>query len=72
MVFIDTNVLVYAASGLARDEAKTRAARNLLGSPADIAISVQVLNEFYHVARSPKKHGQDYGGIVVENPFLNL
>jgi len=45
--FLDTNVVVYAASS---DQAKVRIARQLLdGRPS---ISVQVLNEFASVARS--------------------
>lgn len=137
MVFVDTNVLVYAASGVESDAAKADAARGFLRSRKDLAISVQVLNEFYHTVRKPKKldlshsealvfletwkkfeimevtlqlfehaleltdrwqlplydalilaaakkarcerlisedfsHGQDYGGIIVENPFKGL
>lgn len=52
--FLDTNVLVYAASGIPADAAKSRVARALvLGT--DRAISLQVLQEFYNVARHPKK-----------------
>jgi predicted nucleic acid-binding protein len=44
--FVDTNVLLYAVS-TARDEAeKSREARKLLDSD-DLALSVQVLQEFY-------------------------
>ena len=46
MEFLDTNVLVYAASGLPADRQKTQIAR-ALASRTDIAISLQVLQEFY-------------------------
>jgi len=52
--FLDTNVLVYAASGLPADRQKTQIAR-ALASRTDIAISLQVLQEFYVAARHPKK-----------------
>jgi predicted nucleic acid-binding protein len=47
--FVDTNVLLYAGSNAAEDRAKRQAARELLGRP-DIALSAQVLQEFYAVA----------------------
>jgi predicted nucleic acid-binding protein len=47
--FVDTNVLIYAASNAADDQPKRRAARELLGRP-DVATSAQVLQEFYAVA----------------------
>lgn len=52
--FLDTNVLIYAASGLPADRRKTVIARALT-ERSDNAISLQVLNEFYHTARKPKK-----------------
>jgi predicted nucleic acid-binding protein len=47
--FIDTNVLVYAASNAAPDQAKRQVARELLAR-IDIGFSAQVLQEFYVVA----------------------
>jgi len=45
-VFLDTNVLVYAAIGTGRDEPKRRRALELIESE-EFATSVQVLQEFY-------------------------
>jgi predicted nucleic acid-binding protein len=47
--FIDTNILVYAASNAAADQPKRMIARALLTRP-DIAFSAQLLQEFYAVA----------------------
>jgi predicted nucleic acid-binding protein len=47
--FVDTNILLYAASKAAEDQSKRQAARALLSRP-DIALSAQVLQEFYSVA----------------------
>ena len=47
--FVDTNVLLYAGSNAAEDRAKRQVARELLSRP-DIALSAQVLQEFYAVA----------------------
>ena len=46
MQFVDTNVLVYAVSTAPEDETKARRALSLLDE-FDIALSVQVLQEFY-------------------------
>lgn len=54
--FIDTNVLLYAASNATEDQAKRQIARGLLTQP-DIGFSAQVLQEFYAAAIS-KKHLQ--------------
>jgi predicted nucleic acid-binding protein len=51
--FADTNVLIYAASERAEDWNKAQAAQGLLSG--DIAISLQVLQEFYVVARNTRK-----------------
>lgn len=63
MEFLDTNVLVYAASEQRPDHPKADQARALLRKGTDnFAISLQVLQEFYNVCRSPRKlalsHGQ--------------
>jgi predicted nucleic acid-binding protein len=47
--FIDTNILIYAASNAAADQAKRQVARGLLTLP-DIGFSAQVLQESYAVA----------------------
>ncbi len=49
MRFIDTNVLLYAVSTSPEDAGKRRRAQALLKEP-DLAISVQVLQEFYYQA----------------------
>jgi predicted nucleic acid-binding protein len=46
MRFVDTNVLLYAVSTAPREAAKARVARRLLEAD-DLALSVQVLQEFY-------------------------
>lgn len=53
-VFVDTNVLVYAAEEQTPLQRKTVIARELLLMP-DIHFSVQVLNEFIASSRHPKK-----------------
>ena len=56
MEFLDTNVLVYAASEKEADRQKADLARELLRrGPSEFAISLQVLQEFYCAARSPRK-----------------
>ena len=54
MRFVDTNILLYAASTSPDEQAKTRTALALLDSE-DIALSVQVLQEFYVQATRPGK-----------------
>ena len=44
--FVDTNILLYAISTAANEAAKSREARRLLDGN-DLALSVQVLQEFY-------------------------
>jgi predicted nucleic acid-binding protein len=52
--FVDTNVLVYAASNAAADQPRRDLALDLLDLP-DLAVSAQVLAEFYSVATSKAK-----------------
>ena len=52
--FVDTNVLLYAVSTAPAEARKTAVARGLLES-ADLAMSVQVLQEFYVQATRPTK-----------------
>ena len=49
MRFVDTNVLLYAVSALSEDVNKRRLALELIREP-DLAISTQVLQEFYYQA----------------------
>ncbi len=46
MRFVDTNVLLYAVSGDPEEQAKARRANDILAT-MDVALSVQVLQEFY-------------------------
>jgi len=52
--FLDTNILIYAASGRPTDRIKSQIARKLV-TQTELAISVQVLDEFYAVSRNPRK-----------------
>src|SRR5687768_2442923 len=52
--FVDTNVLVYAASNAAADRTRRDLALELLDR-SDWALSAQVLGEFYSVATSKAK-----------------
>jgi len=54
--FVDTNVLLYAASGRAADAAKTARALELLTNQ-QACLSFQVLQEFYANAVNPRKLG---------------
>jgi predicted nucleic acid-binding protein len=57
MRFVDTNILLYAASTAPEEENKARIARNLLDA-RDLTLSVQVLQEFYVQATRPGKSGR--------------
>ena len=57
MRFVDTNVLLYAASILPEEGDKRRRARELLAEP-NLAVSVQVLQEFYHQATRATRPGR--------------
>ena len=54
MRLVDTNVLLYAVSTSPEEAVKRRRARELLGG-SSLAVSVQVLQEFYHQATHPKR-----------------
>ena len=56
MRFVDTNVLIYAVSTTAEDEQKRRRALELLAR-RDLALSVQVLQEFYVQSTRPSRPG---------------
>jgi len=62
MRFVDTNVLLYAISKAPQEQEKARLALEILQGE-DLALSVQVLQEFYAQATRPAKadrisHGQ--------------
>lgn len=54
MYLVDTNVLLYAVSNLPEETVKRRRARELLRG-SNLALSVQVLQEFYSQATHPKR-----------------
>lgn len=54
MVFVDTNILLYAAGSAASERVKSRTARRILRDE-EIALSAQVIQEFYWVATRPNK-----------------
>jgi predicted nucleic acid-binding protein len=54
MIFIDTNLLLYAISSDPGEKGKTIKAKAILGG-ADLALSVQVLQEFYVQATRPTR-----------------
>lgn len=56
MRFVDTNVLVYAASPGPNEGLKQATALRLLEAP-DLALSVQVLQEFYNQATRHTRQG---------------
>ena len=70
MRFVDTNVLLYAASLLPEDVGKRSRALELLAEP-DLAVSVQVLQEFYHQATRPAPLTHDDAMLFIE-PILSL
>ena len=51
---VDTNILLYAALPSAREIGKRRIALEILGS-GDLALSTQVLQEFYYQATRPTR-----------------
>jgi predicted nucleic acid-binding protein len=52
--FVDTNILIYAASNAVADQPRRQMALELLDR-SDLALSAQVLAEFYSVATSRTK-----------------
>lgn len=53
-VFVDTNILLYAASNLPAERAKSAKARRIV-TEENVCLSTQVLQEFYWVSTRPKK-----------------
>ena len=71
--FVDTNILIYAVSPSPQEADKRRIAQDLLGRD-DLALSVQVLQEFYHQVTRPTRpcaltHAQAMGFIRIIDPF---
>jgi predicted nucleic acid-binding protein len=62
--FVDTNVLVYAASNAVADQPRRDLALELLDR-SDLALSAQVLAEFYSVATSKTKLNLTHDEAVV-------
>src|SRR5438270_2217627 len=62
--FVDTNVLVYAASSAVADQARRDLALELLDR-SDLALSAQVLAEFYSVATSKAKLNMAHDDAVM-------
>ena len=56
MRFLDTNILIYAVSPAAEDAAKRNVALEIL-SGSELALSTQVLQEFYVQATRPSRQG---------------
>lgn len=52
--FVDTNILLYAAGNAPSERAKSITAREILKNE-EVALSAQVLQEFYWVATRPHK-----------------
>ncbi len=73
MRFVDTNVLLYAASILPEEENKRLRARELLAEP-NLAVSVQVLQEFYHQATRVTRPGRlsDDDAVRLLEPVLEM
>ncbi len=55
--FVDTNVLIYAVSSAPDEAAKQAVAQSLLNS-GELALSVQVLQEFYYQVTRPSRPGR--------------
>ena len=69
MRFVDTNILIYAVSPAPQEANKRRLAQDLL-TRDDLALSVQVLQEFYHQVTRPTRphaltHVQAMGFIAI-------
>ena len=61
MRFVDTNILLYAVSTAAEEQPQAAVARALLEAD-DLALSVQVLQEFYVQATRAGKAERDLSG----------
>jgi predicted nucleic acid-binding protein len=73
MRFVDTNILLYAVSTVPEEAAKSSVALSLLDHE-DLAVSVQVLQEFFVQATRPgKQHrlSQEQAALLIES-FLRF
>jgi predicted nucleic acid-binding protein len=61
--FVDTNVLLYAASNAPADQPKRVIARKILTNP-DIGFSAQVLQEFYAAAVTKQRLQMTHGEAI--------
>jgi predicted nucleic acid-binding protein len=69
MRFVDTNILLYAASTAPDEESKSRTALMTLDHD-DLAVSAQVLQEFYVQSTRAGKHGRlthDQAALLIES-----
>src|SRR5688572_27833385 len=57
--FVDTNILLYAASNAPGDQVKRKVARDVLTQPA-LAFSAQVIQEFYVAAVAKQRLGMTH------------
>lgn len=82
MTVVDTNVLLYAVSGVAEEAPKRRIAEELL-LREDLAFSVQVFQEFCYQATHSKRRGkgalvlsredaQEFLALFCESPVLQM
>lgn len=68
--FVDTNVLLYAASNAPEDSAKRQRAREILAQPG-LGFSAQVLQEFYAVAVTKQRLQMTHDDAVAVLEALN-
>lgn len=68
--FVDTNVLLYAASKAPEDSAKRQRARELLARPG-LGFSAQVLQEFYSAAVTKQRLQMTHDDAVAVLEALN-
>jgi len=59
VVFVDTNILMYAADSAPAERVKSLQARRIL-KEEDVAVSAQVMQEFYWAATRPNKLGLNH------------
>lgn len=64
MVFVDTNILLYAAANEPAERSKSITARRILLNE-EVALSAQVLQEFYWIATRPNKLGMTHEQAMV-------
>ena len=71
MQFVDTNGLLYAVSRVPDEVGKRDVAREIL-QQTNLAISVQVLQEFFHQATRPRRTGMTRANaLAFLAPFLS-